>query len=120
MLGKIHKEMNNFTFNIKTIKGHDELLSYMNKNTYSSIKLLIFSSSTFSICGKMMLAFLITLSSLLVISSFGLFGDTINNSYLLFTTFVLYILTLAFVLHCNNYLSSSIVSSKKSKEKNEE
>lgn len=47
MLNKIHKEMNDFTVDIKTIKNHEELLGYMNSNFYASIKLLIAVSRTF-------------------------------------------------------------------------
>jgi len=115
MLGKIHKEMNNFTFNIKTLEGHDELLSYMSTSTYSSIKLLIFSSSTFSLLAKMVFAFIISLSILLLASSLGLFPSAI--SALLLITIALSISTFAFVSHCKSFLISSIRKSKNKKEK---
>ena len=115
MFGKIHKEMNTFTFNIKTLEGHDELLSYMSTSTYASIKLIIFSSSRFSLLIKMVFPFIISLSILLIASSLGLFPGAV--SALLLITFLLCIFTLAFVIHCKNFLISSIKTSKNKKEK---
>ena len=57
MLNKINKEIDEFTKNIKEEKGCDEMLSYLNSSYVSSIKLLMFSSSTFSMFFKLMFFF---------------------------------------------------------------
>ena len=115
MFGKIHKEMNTFTFNIKTLEGHDELLTYMSTSIYASIKLLIFSSSTFSLLIKMVFPFIISLSILLLASSLGLFPSAVNA--LLLITFSLCVFTFVFIKNCKSFLISSIKTSKNKKEK---
>jgi len=115
MFGKIHKEMQDFTFNIKTLEGHDELLSYMSTSVYASIKLLIFSSSSFSLLIKMLFPFIISLSILLIASSLGLFPSAV--SALLLISLSLCLFTFVFIKHCKSFLISSIKESKNKKEK---
>jgi len=117
MLKKIHKEIEDFTNNIKEIKECDELLNYMNSNISSSIKLLMSISKTFSLYGRVMLFFIISLTGLLALSSIGMF--TLNTGLLLITL-ILFFLILLYVMHCKNFLISSINNSRSSIEKVEE
>ncbi len=113
MLNKINKEIEEFTTNIKEVKGCDEMLTYMNSNIYSSIKLIMFASKTFSMFGKVMLFFIISLSGLLFILSLG---SGALNIGLLSITLVLFVLILFFVMHYKNFFILSIKNKKSSLE----
>ncbi len=114
MLGKIEKEMYEFASGVKTIEGHDKLLDYMHSNIYASIKLLIFASKTFSIYGRVLFFFIISLTGLVVLSAMGV--AILNTSYLLVMTIVLFILILLYVMHFKKSLILSIEKSKNNME----
>jgi len=116
MLKKIHKEIDDFTSNIKDVKECDELLNYMNSNISSSVKLLMAVSKTFSLYGRIMLFFIISLTGLVALSSIGML---VLNTGLLLITLILFILTLIYVVHCKNFLTLSIKNSKNSIENSE-
>lgn len=123
MLNKIHKEMNDFSHNIKTIKSHEELLAYINSNFYASIKLLFFSSKTFSLYGRIMLIFVIALTVLLILSIIEAMGarfhPVLNPSYILAIILVLFFLIFEYIIHCKKFLILSIEKSKSFMEKAE-
>lgn len=114
MLKRIESEINDFTHNIKTIEGHDELLVYMNSNIYASVKLLVFASKTFSLFSKVILFFTIVSTGFLLSSSIGVFA--ISSSLLLATTLFLFVLLLIYISHYKKVLISSIEKVKKSHE----
>ncbi len=105
MLNKIDKEIDDFTNTIKEVKGCDKMLTYMNSNIYSSIKLLMFASKTFSLYGKIMLIFFISISCLLVLSSIA--SSNLNISLLTITLF-LFILILIYIRHFKKNLILNI------------
>ena len=112
MLNKIDKDMNDFAFNIKTIESHEELLGYMNSNLYASIKLLVFASKSFTLYGRILLFFVITLAGLLILSGIEAMGSNfhtvLNPSYILLANLGLYILILAYIMHYKKLLISYI------------
>lgn len=116
MLNKIHREMNDFTLDIKTMKSHDELLDYMSSNFYASIKLLIAVSRTFSIYWRVVLPLIVSLSGLLILSYIEPIGEqlrgVLNTSFIFIILLGLIFLTLVYILHCKKYLISCIVKSK--------
>ena len=114
MLKKINNEIEEFTSNIKEEKECHELLTYMNSNISSSIKLLMSVSKTFSLYARVMLFFVISLTGLTFMSSIS--TGVLNNS-LLSITIVLFFLTLLFIMHYKKSLTSSINKSKSSIEK---
>ncbi|WP_419764617.1 MAG: hypothetical protein ACNI28_12630 [Arcobacter sp.] len=97
MLDKIDKEMFEFTSGVKTVEGYDKLLDYMNSSIYSSIKLLIFASRTFSIYGRVLLFFVMSFMGLVAISSIG--AVALNTMYLLVITLFLFTLLLVYVMY---------------------
>jgi len=109
MFNKIYKEIDDFTSTIKEPKGCDEMLSYMNSNVFASIKLLMFASKTFSLYGRIMLFFIISLTGLLFLSTLGSGGI---NLTLLSITLILFILILYFAIHFKIFLISSINKTK--------
>ena len=113
MIKKINTEIDEFTNTIKETKGCDDMLAYMNSNIYASIKLLMFASKTFSLLGKIMLFFIISLTGLLLMSSLTL-GSL--NSTLLLIDVILFILILAFVMQYKKSLILSIENKKSSME----
>ena len=123
MLNKIHVEMSDFSHNIKTIKSHEELLTYMNSNFYASIKLLFFASKTFTLYGRIMLFFVIALTCLLLFSIIEAMGarfhTVLNPSYILAIIIVLFFLILEYIMHCKKILILNIEKSKSSMEKAE-
>lgn len=116
MLSKIKSEIDSFTKTIKEIEGCDKMLNYVNSDIYSSIKLLMFASKTFTVYGKIMLFFIISLTGLFVISSI-----TISkvNLGLLAIDLVLFVLTLVYIMHFKNFLIMSIKKSKDDMKKSE-
>ncbi|PLY10026.1 MAG: hypothetical protein C0626_07035 [Arcobacter sp.] len=114
MLKKIDKEMDEFASGIKTLEGHDKLLDYMNSSIYSTIKLLIFASNTFSIYGRVLFFFIISLAGLGVVSGIGL--AVLNTTYLLVVTVVLVILILLYIMHFKKSLILYIEKSKNNME----
>ena len=121
MLNKIQTEINDFSYNIKTIKSHEELLGYMSSDFYSSIKLLVYASKTFTMYGRIILFFIIVLAGLLLLAiAAGVYGQNVLSVNYIFVAFLaLVFLTLAYILHCKKYLISSIKKSKSFKEKSE-
>lgn len=113
MIKKINTEIDEFTNTIKETKGCDDMLAYMNSNIYASIKLLMFASKTFSLFGKIMLFFIISLTGLLLMSSLTI-GSL--NSTLLLIDIILFILILAFVMQYKKSLILSIENKKSSME----
>lgn len=109
MLNKINKEINEFTSSIKEVRGCEEMLTYMNSNISSCIKLLMFASKTFSLYARVLLFFIIAITGLLIFSTVSLNGLNIG---LLVITIVLFILTIAFIMSCRSYLILSIKNSK--------
>lgn len=116
MLNKTHKEMNDFTLDIKTIKSHEILLSYIKSNLFSTIKLLISVSHTFSIYWKVVLPFIVSLSGLLVFLNIKPFGEQLqgifNINYIFGILLSLVLCTLAYILHCKKYFILCIENSK--------
>ena len=121
MLNKIHREIDDFTSDIKTIKNHEELLNYMNSNFYASIKLLIAISSRFSIYWKVVLPFIVSLSALFVLLNIEPIAKEVdgvlNISYVFAILFALVSFKLLYILHCRKYLVSCIQMSKSVMEK---
>lgn len=112
MLNKINKEIDEFTKNIKEKKGCDEMLIYLNSNYISSVKLLMFASSTFSMFAKLMLFFVMASGALLLSSVIGALPLSIT---LFFATFILsFILILLFITNYRKVLSDSINNVKNS------
>lgn len=118
MLNKIDREINDFTNSIKTIKGYDELLIYMNSSVYSSIKLLLFASKTFTLYGRVLLFLIISLTGLLILSTTGV--AVLNTWFLVVITVLLFISILAYIIRCKKHLILSIENSKNSMKENEE
>ena len=118
----MYKEINDFTLNIKTIKNHEELLTYMNSGFYSSIKLLISISSVFSIYWKVILPFIVSLGFLLILSSIQTIGKELEKfldiNFILAIFLSLCLLTLVFITHSKKYFLSCMEKSKKIIEKN--
>ena len=114
MLNKTKKEVDDFTLNIKTTKNADELLNYINVNFYSSIKLLISISKTFSIYWKVVLPIIVSVLTLLLLSFVEDFRAILNINYLALTSFILLSFTIYYVLNSKKHLIFSI---KKAKEK---
>ena len=116
MINKTHKEIHNFTSNIKTIQSHEELLKYMNRSFYASIKLLISISSTFSIYWKVILPFIVSLSALLVLFNIEpivkeLHG-ILNINYILIIQLILISLTLIYISNSKKYFIFCMEKSK--------
>ena len=121
MLKKIDKEINVFTDNIKEIEGCDKLLDYMNTDFFSSIKLLILASKTFSLYGRLMLFFIIASTGLFMSSFIDVIA--ISSTLLAGITLFIFVLTLIYISHNKNVLTLSIEKSKSVKqevEKNQE
>lgn len=116
MLNKTLKEINDFSLNIKTIKSHDDLLNYMNSGFYSSIKLLISVSPTFSIYWKVVFPFIVSLSALFILSNIELIGEALsvfmNINYILAILLCLVFITLAYSMYCKKYFISCVEKSK--------
>ena len=121
MLDKMHKEIDDFTLNIKTIKNHEELLKYMNSDFFSSIKLLISISSIFSIYWKVVLPFIVSLSALLILSLIRPIEEQLSifiNINYVFAIFVcLSSLSFLYIKHSKKYFISCMEKSKKILEK---
>jgi hypothetical protein len=118
MLKKTHKEIDDFTLGIETIKSHETLLDYINSDFYASIKLLISISSTFSIYWKVVLPFIVSFSALLLLTNIKPIGMQIdailNSNYLLGILICLVLITVMYILDCKKYCISSIEKSKSS------
>ena len=121
MFDKVHREMSDFTSNIKTVKSHDELLSYMNSNFYASIKLLIYASSAFSLHWRVILFLTVTLSGLIISTSIEAIAEQLNGvlniSYVAIILFGLAFLKIVYILHCRKFLIACIEKSKSIMEK---
>lgn len=110
MLNKIKNEIDEFTSTIKEIEGCDKMLTYLNSNIYSAIKLLMFASKTFSIYGRVLMFFLIFVAGLIMLSAIG--AMILNISFLFALFLVLFVFTLAYVTHFKKVLVLSIQKSK--------
>lgn len=97
MFNKIAKEIEEFTSTIKEAKGCDEMLTYMDSNIYSAIKLLMFASKTFSIFARVLMFFIIFLTGVLALNAIGAMG--FNMTYLAITILILFLLTIIYVMH---------------------
>jgi hypothetical protein len=115
MFNKTHKEIDDFTLGIETIKSHKKLLDYINSDFYASIKLLISISSTFSIFWKVVLPFIVSLSALLLLSNIKPIGiqlDAIlNSNYILGILVCLVLFTLMYIFNSRKYCISCIEKS---------
>jgi len=105
MLNKIQNEINDFTETIKEIKGCEDMLTYVNSNISSCIKLLIFASKTFSIYIKIMFFLIISLAGLFVLSSIS--NDAINITLMLLLI-ILFLSILLYIIYFRNFLIKSI------------
>lgn len=115
MFKKIDNDIKDFVGTIKEPEGCDKMLDYMNSNHFASVKLIMFASSTFSICAKLMLFFLISSAGLLMSSSIGIIP--VSSTLLLGTVLFLFILLLIFITNYKKNLISCIESAKSSMEK---
>lgn len=110
MINKTNNEIYNFVSNIKTKKSHENLLKYMNNSFYSSIKLLISISSTFSIYWKVVLPFIVSLGALLILASIEPlaqeFRNIINVSYVAIIEFTLIAITFVYIMSSKKYFIS--------------
>ena len=105
MLNKIYKEIDDFTNNIKEVNECDKLLNYINNDIYSSIKLLMSVSKSFSLYGRMIVFFIISLTGLVLLSSIS--SNSVNVGLLLIDLF-LFVVILIYIIYFKNYLLSSI------------
>lgn len=123
MFNKTEKEIDKFTVDIKTTENHEKLLTYINSGFFSSLKLLISVSSTFSIYWKVVLPFIISLSALLLLSLIEPIGKELNNilnmTYVLVIFLCLVSFTVAYILSSKKYFISSIEKSKNLIDKDE-
>lgn len=110
MLNKINKEINDFTNNIKEPKGCDDMLDYLNSSYVSSIKLLMFASSTFSLYGRLMLFLVMASGALLLSSIIG--AIPLSMTLFLVTTMLSFILILMYITHYRKLLCESINNAK--------
>ena len=116
MFNKTHKEIDKFTLGIQTVKSHESLLEYAKSDIYSSIKLLISISSTFSIYWKVILPFIVSISILLLLSIIKPIAEQINTllntNYILAIWFCLVVFSFIYILNCKKYLIVGIEKSK--------
>ena len=121
MFNKTHKEIDNFTLGIETVKNHESLLSYAKSDFYAGIKLLISISSTFSIYWKVILPFIVSLSILLLMSLINPISEQINIfldiNYILVIFLCLVVFTVTYIINCKKYLILCIEKSKNLTEK---
>jgi len=106
MFKKIENQINEFTSGIKEEKGCDELLVYMNSSYVSSVKLLMFASSTFSLYGRMMLFFIMASGGLLLSSAIGAIPLSVTPFLVL--TLLMFALIMVFTSHYKSFLTNSI------------
>lgn len=106
MIKKIKKEIEDFTNDIKDVESSEKLLDYMNKDIYSSIKLLMAISKSFSIFGRVFMFFIIFITGLIMLTGVG--AMPFNIAYLIFIDLVLFILTLRYVMHFKRLLFSRV------------
>lgn len=120
MLKRIYKEIDDFTLNIKTIENHKQLINYMNNSFYSSMKLLISISSTFSIFWKVVFPFIVSSIILLVLLSIEPIRNELkgllNINYVLGIFLYLILITLGYVFYAKKYFNSSMDKIKSSLE----
>ncbi len=113
MFNKIYKEIDDFTANIKEVKGCDEMLAYMSSSPVANVKLLMFASQKFSVYIRIMLFFLISSTGLFAMSSMSSAGI---NPILLAIVLVLFVFMLIFIVGCKKYLIMSINNTKKARQ----
>lgn len=114
MFNKINKELEEFTTTIKEVEGCDKMLTYINSGIYSGIKLLMFASKTFSLYIRILMFFIIALTGLTLMSSFGI--GTLNIPLVLITL-ALFVLILVYIMHFKNILILNIEKSKNNMKK---
>lgn len=110
MINKINKELEVFVDTIKEPKGCDKMLDYINSSIYSSIKLLMFSSKTFSIISRVLFFLIISVAGLLMLTSIG--AIILNISYLFVSFLVLLVFILIYVVYFKKSLFLKIVHQK--------
>ena len=110
MLNKIEKQINDFTNTIKEAKGCDEMINYVNSSYISSVKLLMFASSTFSLFARVMMFLVIASAGLLMSSSIG--AIAVSSTLFLGTTIFLFVLILIFITSQKKVLIQSIENKK--------
>lgn len=115
MTTKIKKEIDEFTSTIKELEGCNKMLTYVNSNIYSSIKLLMFASKTFSIYARVLMFFIISIAGLIMLSVIG--AMILNTGFLLAIFLIVFVLILVYVIYFKKILVLSIENSKKVKEK---
>ena len=106
MFKKIENQINEFTSGIKEEKGCDELIVYMNSSYVSSIKLLMFASSSFSLYARLLLFFIIANGGLLMFTSIG--ALPLDFTPFLVVTFALVAMMVFYTSHFKKILTSSI------------
>ncbi len=122
MFNKTYKEIEDFTVAVESIENLDKLLNYIKSDFYSSIKLLISVSSTFSIFWKVILPFIVSFGLLISLSSIKVISELINSilgvNYILGILFCLIALTVIYILNTRKYFINCIEKSKKLIEEN--
>ena len=111
MIKKISNEIEDFTNDIKDTQSCEKLLDYMNKDIYSSIKLLMSISKSFSIYGRVFMFFIISITGLIMLSTISIMP--FNIAYLAFVDVVLFFLILRYVMYFKRFLFSKIDEKKK-------
>lgn len=112
MLKKIENQINEFTNGIKEEKGCDELIAYMNSSYVSSIKLLMFASSSFSLYARLLLFFIIANGGLLMFTAIG--ALPLDFRPFLVVTFILVSMMIFYTSHFKKRLILSINDAKNS------
>lgn len=110
MLNGIYKEIDDFTATIKEVEGCDKMLTYLNSGIYSTLKLLMFASKSFTLYVKVMLFLIIALTGFLL--SVGIGAMAINSTILIVITLGLFISKMVYIMKSKNYLERSILNVK--------
>lgn len=106
MLKKIDNEINNFTENIKEENECNKLLGYMSSDYFSSIKLLMSISRSFSLYGRLILFLIIASTGLLMSSTIGVVA--ISSTFLGALTLFLLIIIVLYISYCKQRLMMGI------------
>lgn len=114
MFGKINTETDEFTSTIKDIEGCDKLIDYMGISIYSSIKLLMFASKSFSLIVRVLMFFIISITGLIMLASVGAMPFNITN--LIAVDLLIFAFTLIFVVRSKRILVSSVLRTKEKME----
>ena len=115
MFKKIENQINEFTNGIKEEKGCDELITYINSSYVSSMKLLMFASSTFRLYAKLLLFFIIANGGLVMFTSIG--ALPFDFIPFLVVSLILVALMITYISHFKKILINSIEGIKASMKK---